>query len=295
MSQSSEDIESSGDGVRVLMLSAGGGTLGTGGTGERARVADVRDTAEVVRCRAVSRTEPPHAAAPRDPAVSVRREDTEVVGGEVGRRGVVDCAGDVAGLVRWRGVGGLRLATLFGADVVRARGTTRVVVRLLTFASCRFVLRVDPDTVRWRTLFPGTDNVGGDAWLAGLDRTERREGGLLTGVVEIGGGEGVVVLSVARPLFAFMAGVVGSAAEKTRTQQSHLAFSGSMRHTRRLICKYASYGCYYFPASEGCSRIDALSDRRRATFWWEFTCLGRAVRSRLLQRCRIGSFGCERS
>ncbi len=215
MSQSSDDIESSGDGVRVLVLRAGGGLLGTGGTGERARVVDVRDTPEVVRSRAVSLTGPPDAAAPRAAAAGIRREDTEVVGGEVGRRGAVNCTGDVACLVRWRGVGGLRFATLFGADVVRARGATRVVVRLLPFASGTVVLRVDPDTVRWRTLFPGTDNVAGDAWLAGLDRTERREGGLLMGVVETGGGEGgVVVLSVARPLFAFMAGVTGSAAEK---------------------------------------------------------------------------------
>lgn len=189
MSRSSDDIESSGDGVRVVVLR---GILGTGGTGERARVVDVRDTAEVVRCRAASRTELPDAAVPRAAAVAVRREDTEVVGGEVGRRGAVGCTGDVACLVRWRGVSGLRFATLFGADVVRARGTTRVVVRLLAFASGTFALRVDPDTVRWRTL-SGTDNVTGDTWLAGLERTERREGGLLTGVVEIGCGEGGVV------------------------------------------------------------------------------------------------------
>jgi hypothetical protein len=57
--------------------------------------------------------------------------------------------------------------------------------------------------------------VAGDAWLVGLDRTERREGGLLMGVVDIGGDEGgVVVLSATRPLFAFLAGVARSAAEK---------------------------------------------------------------------------------
>ena len=141
MSQSSDDIESSGDGVRVLVLRAGGGSLGTGGAGERARVVDVRDTPEVVRCLADPRTGPPEVAAPRAAAVSVRREDTEAVGGEVGRRGTVD---SVACLVRWRGAGGLGLATIFGADVVRVRG----VVGLLAFASGTFVLRVDPDTVR---------------------------------------------------------------------------------------------------------------------------------------------------
>ena len=37
------------------------------------------------------------------------------------------------------------------------------------------------------------------------------------GVVDTGGDEGgVVVLSATRPLFAFLAGVAGSAAEKTR-------------------------------------------------------------------------------
>ena len=145
MSQSSDDIESSGDGVRVLVLRAGRGSLGTGGTGERARVVEVRDTPEVVRCLVVSRTGPPDVAAPRVAVVSVRREDTEVAGGEVGRRGAMD---SVACLVRWRGAGELGLATLFGADVVRARGVARGVVRLLAFVSDTFVLRVDPDTVR---------------------------------------------------------------------------------------------------------------------------------------------------
>ncbi len=196
-------------------LRAGGCILGRGGTGERARVVDVRDAPEVVRWRAVSRLGPPGAEVPRVVAARVRREDTEVVGGEVARRATVDGTGYVDCLVRWRGVGGLRFATLFGAEIVRTRGVARVVVRLLDFASGAFVLRVDPDTVRWRTLLPGTDNVVGEARVAGLDRTERREGGLLMGVVEVGGGEGgVVVLSVARPLFAFVAGVAGSAAEK---------------------------------------------------------------------------------
>jgi len=209
VSRSKDDIESSGDGVRVLVLRAGRGSLGTGGTGERTRVVDVRDTPEVVRCLVVSRTGPPDVAAPRAAAVSVRREDTEVVGGEVGRRGAVD---SVACLVRWRGAGGLGLETLFGADVVRARGVVRVVVRLPAFAS-------------------GTVNDPGDTWLAGLDRAERREGGLVMGVVEAGGGEGgVVVLSVGRPLFAFMAGVTGSAAENHR-----LSNRASQAHKTHLL------------------------------------------------------------
>lgn len=148
MSQSSDDIESSGDGVRVLrvlVLRACRGSRGTGGTGVRERVVEVRDTPEVVRCLVASRTGPPDVVAPRAATVSVRREDTEVVGGEVGRRGTVDSA---ACFVRWRGAGGLGLETLFGAEVVRARGVERVVVILLAFVSGTFVLRVDPDTVR---------------------------------------------------------------------------------------------------------------------------------------------------
>jgi hypothetical protein len=139
VSRSSDDIESSGDGVRVLVLvlRAGRGSRGTGGTGVRTRVVDVRDTADVVRCLVG-----PDVVAPRAAAVSVRREDTDVVGGEDGRRGTVDSA---ACFVRWRGAGGLGLETLFGADVVRARGVVRVVV---AFVSVTFVLRVDPDTVR---------------------------------------------------------------------------------------------------------------------------------------------------
>jgi len=85
-------------------------------------VADVRDTPEVVRCCAVSRTESPDAVVPRAAAVSVCREDTEVVGGEVGRRGAVDCAGDVACLVRWRGawVGMISGECVFATETVVA-------------------------------------------------------------------------------------------------------------------------------------------------------------------------------
>lgn len=261
MSRSSDDIESSGDGVRVLVLRAGGGILGTGGTGERTRAVDVRDTPEVVRCRAASRTGPPDAAAPRAAATGVRREDTEMVGGEVGRRGAVDGIGDVACLVRWRGAGGLRFATLLGADVVRARGVTRVVVRLLAFASGTLVLRVDPDTVRWRTLLPGTDNV------AGLDRTERREGGLLMGVVEIGGGGegGVVVLSVARPLFAFVAGVAGSAAAGSfanmlRTDDTIFRLPRAVAELTRFRAGCASLFGGNLLASAGLSDVGFFSD-----------------------------------
>jgi hypothetical protein len=49
VSRSGVDNGSSGDGIRVLVLSVGGGIRGIGGLGERARVVDVRDTPEVVR------------------------------------------------------------------------------------------------------------------------------------------------------------------------------------------------------------------------------------------------------
>jgi hypothetical protein len=49
VSRSRGGIGSSGDGIQVLVLSVGGGMRGIGGTGERARVVDVRDMPEVVR------------------------------------------------------------------------------------------------------------------------------------------------------------------------------------------------------------------------------------------------------
>lgn len=49
MSRSGDDARSSGDGIRVLVLSVGGGIRGIGGAEGRARVVDVRDTPEVVR------------------------------------------------------------------------------------------------------------------------------------------------------------------------------------------------------------------------------------------------------
>lgn len=140
---------------------------------------------------------------------------------------------------------------------------TRGVVRLPAFTSGPLVLRVDPDTVRWRTLLPGTDSVAGDTWLAGLDRTERREGGLLVGVVETGGGEGGVV--VTRALFAFMAGVAGSAAigsfaKMLRTDDTIFRFPRAVAELTRFRTGSVSLFGGSLLASAGLSDVDFFSD-----------------------------------
>ena len=86
--------------------------------------------------------------------------------------------------------------TLFGTDVVRARGPMRDVVTLLAFVSDISVQRVDPDKVRLRPELSGTDRVVEDD---GFDRRETREEVFLMGVV--GDDVGVVLLSSARLLF----------------------------------------------------------------------------------------------
>ena len=195
-------IVGSGDGIRVLVLSVGGGIRGIGGTGERVRAVDARDTLEVVRRRPPSRAEPPDVVVTRVGAAGARREDTELARGEAGA------------FVRWRATGdaGLRFVAIFDAEVVRVRGLVRVVVRLVVFVSDIFVVRVEPDKVRSRTLPPGTDKVVDDAEFTGFDRMRGREGHLLVGVVRAEGGEGgVVLLSVACLLFP-TGGLAGSAA-----------------------------------------------------------------------------------
>jgi hypothetical protein len=82
--------------------------------------------------------------------------------------------------------------TLFGADVVRARGLMREVVTLLVFVSDISVQRVDPDKVRLRPELSGTDRVVEDD---GFDRRETREEVFLMAVV--GDVVGVVLLSAA--------------------------------------------------------------------------------------------------
>jgi hypothetical protein len=66
-------------------------------------------------------------AALRVVAEEVRFEDTEGVRDEGVTRDEGDCVDEVDTFVRWRGakVAGLRFATLFGTDVVRARGLVR--------------------------------------------------------------------------------------------------------------------------------------------------------------------------
>jgi len=83
--------------MRVLVLSVCGGTLGTGGCCERARVVPVRRTPDVVACRALS---PPDVAVTRMAAEVVRREGTEVARDEAGTRDAGDWAGEVDTFVR---------------------------------------------------------------------------------------------------------------------------------------------------------------------------------------------------
>ena len=111
----------------MLVLSVGGGILGSGGTSAFARVVPVRRTpADVASC-VLSRMLPPDAAFVRVVTVEVRLEDTEVVRDDAGAREAGDGAGEVDAFIRWRGaeVAGLRFAGLFGADVVRARALGR--------------------------------------------------------------------------------------------------------------------------------------------------------------------------
>ena len=61
------------------------------------------------------------------------------------------------------------IGTLFGAEVVRARGLMREVVTLLVFVSDISVQRVDPDKVRLRPELSGTERVVEDD---GFDRRE---------------------------------------------------------------------------------------------------------------------------
>lgn len=127
MSRSGVETVGSGDRIRVLVLSVGGGILGIGGTSAFARVVPMRRMLAFAACRVLSRVSPPDAAFARVVAVEVRLEDTEVVRDKAGAREAGDGAGEVDAFVRWRGarVAGLRFAGLFGADVVRARALLR--------------------------------------------------------------------------------------------------------------------------------------------------------------------------
>ena len=175
----------------MLVLSVCAGTLGTGGTSERARVVPMRRELGVVGCRVLSRAAPPDVVVPRAVVEVVFREDTEVACDEVRTRDTGDEVGVVDTFVRWwaTAVAGL-FVTLFGADVVLARGLMRDVVTLFVFVSDISVQCVDPDKVRLRPELSGTDRVADDD---GFDRRETREGGFLIEVV--GDGVGVVRLS----------------------------------------------------------------------------------------------------
>lgn len=141
----SRGVNGSGDCISVLVLSVCVGTLGTGGTSERARIV-LTGRLGVVGCRVLSRAAPLDVAVPR---VVICREDTEVACDEVRTRDAGDEEGVVDTFVRcWVfAVGGL-FVTLFGADVVLARGPMREVVTLVVFVSDISVQRVDPDKVR---------------------------------------------------------------------------------------------------------------------------------------------------
>jgi hypothetical protein len=146
----SRGVIGSGDTISVLVLSVCVGTLGTGGTSERARDEAMRRLG-AVGCRVLSRAAPPDVAVPRVVAEVARREDTEVAWDEVRTREAGDDVGVVDTFVRcWAtAVAGL-LVALFGADVVLGRGLMRDVVTLFVFVSDISVQRVDPDKVRLR-------------------------------------------------------------------------------------------------------------------------------------------------
>lgn len=205
----------SGDSISVLVLSACVGTPGTGGTSERARVVPMRRELGVVGCRVLSRAAPPDVAVPRVVAEVVCREDTEV--DEVRTRDAGDEVGVVDTFVRWwvTAAAGL-FVTLFGADVVLARGLMRDVVTLFVFVSDISVQRVDPDKVRLRPELSGTDRVVVDD---GFDRRETREGGFLIGVV--GDGVGVIRLSTVW-LLVLTVSLAGSEPAQRKSATEHL-------------------------------------------------------------------------
>jgi hypothetical protein len=153
----------SGDSINVLVLCVCVGTLRNGGTSERARVVPMGRRLAVGGCRVLSRAAPPDVAFPRVVVEAVCREDTEVACDEVRTRDAGDEVGVVDTFVRWRAtaVAGL-FVTLFGADVVLARGLMRDVVIPFVFVSDISVQRVDPDKVRLRPELSGTDRVVDD-------------------------------------------------------------------------------------------------------------------------------------
>jgi hypothetical protein len=210
-------VVGSGDCISVLVLRVCVGTLGTGGTSERARVVPMRRELGVVGCRVLSRAALADVAVPRVVTEVVCREDTEVACDEVRTRDAGDEVGVVDTFVRWwaAAVAGL-FVTLFGADVVLARGLMRDVVTLFVFVSDIAVQRVDPDNVRLRPKLSGTDRVVDDD---GFDRIETREGSFLLGVV--GDGVGVVRLSAVW-LLVLTASLAGSEPAQRKSVTEHL-------------------------------------------------------------------------
>jgi hypothetical protein len=200
----------------VLVLSVCVDTLGTGGTSKR-RVVPMRRELGVVGCRILSRAALPDVAVPRVVVEAVCREGTEVACDEVRTRDAGDEVGVVDTFVRWwaTAVAGL-FVTLFGTDVVLARGLRRDVVTLFVFVSDISEQRVDPDKVRLRPELSGTDRVVDDD---GFDRRETREGGFLIGVV--GDGVGVVRLSAVR-LLVLTASLAGSEPAQRKSVTEHL-------------------------------------------------------------------------
>jgi len=203
----------SGESMRVLVLSACTGAFGTGGNSGRARAVTVRRKLGVVGCRVLSRAAPPDVAVPR---VVVCRVVTEVACNDVRTRDAGDIAGVVDNFVL-TAVPGL-FGTLFGTDVVLARGLMRDVVTLFAFVSVSdiSVQRVDPDKVRLRPELSGTDRAVDDD---GFDRRETREGGFLIEVV--GDGVGVVRLSAVW-LLVLTVSLVASEPARRKSATEHL-------------------------------------------------------------------------
>ena len=207
----------SGDSINVLVLCVCAGTPGTGGTSERARVVPMRRKLGVVGCRVLSRAVPPDVAVPRVVAEVACREDTEVACDEFRTRDAGDEVGVVDTFVRWWATAVAELfVTLFGADVVLARGLMRDVVTLFVLVSDISEQRVDPDKVRLRPELSGTDSVVDDD---GFDRRDTREGGFLIDVV--GDGVGVVRLSAVW-LLVLTVSLAGSEPAQCKSATEHM-------------------------------------------------------------------------
>ena len=199
--------------MRMLVLSACTGAFGTGGNRGHARAITVHRKLGVVGWHVLSRAAPPDIAVPR---VVICRVDTEVACNEVRPHNAGDIAGVVDNFVL-TALPGL-FGTLFGTDVVLARGLMQDVVMLFAFVSVSDISmqRVDPDKVRLHPELSGTNRAVDDD---GFDRREMREGSFLIEVV--GDGVGVVRLSTVW-LLVLTVSLVASEPARRKSATEHL-------------------------------------------------------------------------